>query len=286
MKTSQCIQVLTHHLPEIASNPIVPITEGWDFYVLDIDDRWIFRFPRRREGLQQLEREIRFLDRIKEDLPVSIPHYQWNFPDAELPFAGYPKLQGEALTPRHGLKYPSVMEQIGSFLAVLHQYPISVQPNALRQTWKKQMENLWIQVENKVLPQMEPSLAQQIQSYWTQYAQQLLHFQPAWLHGDLSLNHILTARPDLTGIIDWGDVQIGDPALDFAGIASVWDKKQLQPLLQTYSIFREENWWERITFYRRLSPFYGLLSALETHDRDRWKRSWNNLMKEWEGWFS
>jgi aminoglycoside phosphotransferase (APT) family kinase protein len=41
--------------------------------------------------------------------------------------------------------------------------------------------------------------------------------QPCLIHSDLACEHILVEPPRaLLGVIDWGDVAIGDPAVDFA----------------------------------------------------------------------
>ena len=39
---------------------------------------------------------------------------------------------------------------------------------------------------------------------------------PRLVHGDLGLDHIRVTEDDVTGVIDWGDSCVGDPALDLA----------------------------------------------------------------------
>jgi aminoglycoside phosphotransferase (APT) family kinase protein len=40
---------------------------------------------------------------------------------------------------------------------------------------------------------------------------------PVWIHGDLYARHLLVdQKKALSGVIDWGDVTLGDPALDLA----------------------------------------------------------------------
>ena len=43
---------------------------------------------------------------------------------------------------------------------------------------------------------------------------------PALVHNDLAAEHILVdeAAQTVTGIIDWSDIAVSDPALDFAGM--------------------------------------------------------------------
>jgi aminoglycoside phosphotransferase (APT) family kinase protein len=37
-----------------------------------------------------------------------------------------------------------------------------------------------------------------------------------WVHGDLYGRHLLVADGALVGVIDWGDVHVGDPAIDLS----------------------------------------------------------------------
>ncbi len=55
----------------------------------------------------------------------------------------------------------------------------------------------------------------------------------ALIHHDLAPEHILVT-PDgtrIAGVIDWGDLALGDPALDFAGFASTEHNPRLRTLL-------------------------------------------------------
>ena len=53
------------------------------------------------------------------------------------------------------------------------------------------------------------------------------------LHGDLKTDHLLAMDGELTGVIDWGDASIGDPAWDLAR-ASMMRPGEFEPLLAGY----------------------------------------------------
>ena len=40
--------------------------------------------------------------------------------------------------------------------------------------------------------------------------------RPTWIHGDLHPRNVLTLDGTITGVIDWGDMTSGDPAIDLA----------------------------------------------------------------------
>ena len=55
------------------------------------------------------------------------------------------------------------------------------------------------------------------------------------LHGDVGAEHVLVdARGHLTGLIDWGDAMVEDPANDFVGIAAEWGADGLAAALAGY----------------------------------------------------
>lgn len=62
-------------------------------------------------------------------------------------------------------------------------------------------------------------------------------YTPALLHADVSPGHVLinVARAEITGVIDWGDAGIGDPARDFIFLYEDWGTDFLHLALQAYA---------------------------------------------------
>lgn len=58
--------------------------------------------------------------------------------------------------------------------------------------------------------------------------------KPVLLHGDLSYNNIIVKNGKLAAIIDWEDAVFGDPAFEFAGLATFHPERR-------HKIFVEEN---------------------------------------------
>jgi aminoglycoside phosphotransferase (APT) family kinase protein len=78
----------------------------------------------------------------------------------------------------------------------------------------------------------------------------------ALVHGDLYVRHILVdrnARP--SGIIDWGDVHIGDVALDLSIAHSFLPAPAHEEFRRAYGTIDEATW--------RLARFRALLYALQ-----------------------
>ena len=70
----------------------------------------------------------------------------------------------------------------------------------------------------------------------------------------------------LTGVIDWGDVTIGDPAIDFVGLHHVGGKEFVESVLMRHQNTIDSAFWQRIDFYLHYSPFSQLLYGSYTKD--------------------
>ena len=51
----------------------VPIDEGWDNFVMEVNGEWIVRFPRDESQRLRLARELALLERIAGSLPTRVP---------------------------------------------------------------------------------------------------------------------------------------------------------------------------------------------------------------------
>ncbi len=118
------LKVLHDEAPGLTVNSMTFISEGWTNFVVDINDEWIFRFPRDEKFLPILERERLLLDRLRNHVSVSIPYYE--FTGTKTAFVGYRKIPGEAL---HKNLYVTLSEDarqgiadtLALFLTQMHQ---------------------------------------------------------------------------------------------------------------------------------------------------------------------
>ena len=80
--------------------------------------------------------------------------------------------------------------------------------------------------------------------------------RPCWVHGDLYARHLLVDEArKVTGVIDWGDVHLGDPALDLS-VAISFLPPSARPEFQAACGPIEAHTWRRARF-RAL--FYGIM---------------------------
>lgn len=221
--------LLTAQWPDLARASLQPLGAGWDNTAWLVGGTWVFRFPRREIAVPLLETESRLLPVLAPLLPLAIPvpdrigapteAYPW-------PFTGYRLLPGRtacavAPTPEQRTRIAPVL---GRFLRALHGIPLD------------RVERLRVPGDDlgrmdvpRRLPKLHETLALLHDAGWVDDA--LLAWGhalgqrtptrpaegPVLCHGDLYARHLLLDDSGtLSGVIDWGDVHVGDRAVDLA----------------------------------------------------------------------
>ena len=198
---------------------------GWDNTVYAVNGDWAFRFPRRQVAVAGVEREIAALPSIAAlvPAPIPVPRFVGRASDAfRWPFFGAPLLRGAAATPVFDdADRLRLAPQLGSFLRRLHDAPA---PGGLPHdpVGRADMDRRvpfgaqrLDELARAGLPAPFAALRRVLDE-----ARDLPFSRRATLvHGDLHVRHILvdaTLDDPLTGIIDWGDMCLGDPAVDLS----------------------------------------------------------------------
>jgi aminoglycoside phosphotransferase (APT) family kinase protein len=91
-------ELISAQFPALAPPRMGQLHTGWDNTVYEVNDEWIFRFPRREIAVPLLRVEICALPRLVPVLPLTVaPAELVGAPggDYPWPFAGYRKLRGQ-----------------------------------------------------------------------------------------------------------------------------------------------------------------------------------------------
>jgi aminoglycoside phosphotransferase (APT) family kinase protein len=215
-------QLISEQFPDLPTDHLKLLGEGWDAMVWLVDDRWVFRFPRRTMVISGLELELRYLPGLADRLPLPIPRPTFLGQASEAfgwPFYGAPFLPGRELADtaldddaRVGLGRP-----LGEFLRALH----SLEPDTGLPVDPVHRADMTVRVPmtRERFDQLEqaglwsaPEAAHQI----VEAAAELGPPEPtAIVHGDLHLRHLLVddaGRP--SAVIDWVDLSRNDPGVD------------------------------------------------------------------------
>ena len=272
MDVEPYVALIAANFPQLGLRSVVPILEGWDFLVLDINGEYIFRFPRRRQGTTQLEKEQRLLPALSAALPIPVPGYDLISPGEPL-FAGYPKIQGQPLS-RSLLASSQAVTGLASFLTALHSFPVEQARSLLGpgirsvEDWRQKYLAVYSRVQTEVLSLLPAPAREQERRLWERFVEdeRSFSFQTTLIHGDLAPEHILCdpASGSLSGVIDWGDASIGDPALDFTGLYLAGGLSFVERVLNEYTLPVGTELYSRVGFFAHIVPFYEVFFGLET----------------------
>jgi aminoglycoside phosphotransferase (APT) family kinase protein len=214
---------------------LVEIDAGYDFRVVVVDDAWVFRFPRRAGVVPALEAEIAVLPLLEARLPVAVPRFE--IVSREPPFVAYPFLRGSPLRDEDG-------EGVRAFLAALHAVDVDGLP-VPRPEWSAAYREQCAEFERVVLPHLEEVERRAARGLFAE-VDTLGGFEPALVHADLGPEHLLVRDGRLAAVIDWGDMRVGDPALDYAWL--------LNGPFRDWDV--DDELRRRARFYHRLGPWY------------------------------
>ncbi len=229
------LALIREYLPGLEVSELRPLPHyGWggDSDVYLADGRLIFSFPRSPEYAASLEVQARLLPEIAERVPVAVPRFERivRDPMAPLPlFACYPLIPGEPLrgatVSRLETGDPAALDRIAGdiagFLAGLHSLPIEravaagLQPP--RVNIREGVERQRARIRAVVYPTLNADEAAALDRLLEGYLGDPAHFgwDPVVCHGDLTSDHLLVEGQlprGLSGVIDFGDLTIGDPA--------------------------------------------------------------------------
>lgn len=241
------LELVEELFPQLAARTVVAIEDGWDSLVLEVDGEWIVRVPRRPEVRKWLAMEVRLLPALAPTLPVPIPQFAHVTEGA----VAYRKLPGAPVDASR----PHLGEQVGRFLAALHAFPVDrarelgVPESPWRETYRRFTREVLDAAE------LGPEAEAMVEDFLGDEAN--FAFAPRLIHADLGPEHILSVGDALTGVIDWGDARIGDPALDFAWLVHGTPPPFADAVLAAYPS-PDPSLRDRALFFHRLGPWYEL----------------------------
>jgi aminoglycoside phosphotransferase (APT) family kinase protein len=231
-----------------------PDYAGGEYDVAFVDDdrgmRWVVRAPRRTAAALSLEAEARVLAELRRRLPVAVPEPAGFI---ALPEGGraviYPYVEGDQL---HGGELTAgspLAVEVGRVIAALHEIPPGVfdeagVPSYTADEYRlRRMAELDHAARRGDLPAV-------LLARWERALEDvsLWRFAATPIHGDLAAEHVLVERGDrrgplharVSGLIDWGEACVADPADDLAWVVLTADPGAFDTVLESYVMGRRE----------------------------------------------
>jgi aminoglycoside phosphotransferase (APT) family kinase protein len=254
LESQEALDLIKTQFPELCPSTIRLLGAGWDNTAFIIDEKLIFRFPRRDCTVALLESEWNILPRIAPQLPLQIPIPQWKgmpSPSFSWPFIGHTIVPGITACSANlsEEERASFAPSLAHFLSILHAPSMiniakcpSFETNASHLHWKnilpkilknfEELSTLHLLEKRKELE----SIAESLPSVFSPLS-------TAVVHGDFYVRHLLIDKERrLCGVIDWGDMHLGDPAIDIAIAHSFLPKSAHAAFRKAYGDISESTW--------------------------------------------
>lgn len=240
-----------------------PLGDGWVCFTYELNGEWIVQFPRFPIAEATTRKQLALLPELAKELPAEIPVPELVSHDPLC--IAYPKIEGEPLDADAALA-SDVPERLGRFLHALHSVapelvgwrPIGT--DVFREICRGELREL----RERVFPLLDAAERDRADAMFSAFVDDddTFRFVTTIAHRDLGPEHVLVHGGELVGVIDWGDVAIGDPAIDLWWIAGHTGFGER--VLAAYGGTPDRTFRDRAAFWFRLGPWHEVTYGLDT----------------------
>jgi aminoglycoside phosphotransferase (APT) family kinase protein len=201
--------LLQEQHPDLADLPLKQVVGGWDNQMWRLGDELAVRLPRTERAPELLRKEYRWLAELAPRLPLPVPMPQRigepteRFPHTWLVTTWV----GGEPADRTPISDEQSAETLAEFLRALHlEAPEDAPLNPGRGVPLRTLELGFDELANVA-----------VRKIWDEaVAAPEYDGPPVWLHTDLHPANVVVTDGALAGVIDFGDLGVGDPATDLA----------------------------------------------------------------------
>ncbi len=281
-------QEVKDNFRDFSIESFISLSEGMGNAVFLANDSTVFRFPKHEKASRSLEKEIVMLPKLKENLSVSIPDFKFigTRKKENLKFVGYEKIEGVPLTKellenQLPERKTLLAKDIADFFNQLHTFDINEAKGygIEEKDFKEMFQGLLIDAREYVYPVLKERLPDEaaamedkIENVFNNYLSNEKNFEydPKLLHGDLEAEHILmnAQTHHVSGILDFGGLQIGDPDYDLWRPFYHYGKEFTKELLRYYPHQNEKLIFEKMDFFWTAQTIHRALRPILLGDQE------------------
>ena len=267
MEACEAADAIRRAFPALDEAPVRALRHGRSHWTFAHGD-CVFRFPRTPADARLLARELRLIPLLAPALPAPVPAPRWVGEWKGRPFAGHPLIEGEAL--RRGVLFGpgggGVAREIGAFLTALHGFPPERAAEALDEPLPERAPDPrdWLEaVRPRVFPRLSATLRVAVDSGFSRYARERFEPPLRLVHHDFSFEGVLERRGRLAGVIGFSAADLGDPAVDFAGVLAGGGWHAVDDIVRFYDLPPGEGFQERVEFHYWTAGIRAIAHGLE-----------------------
>ncbi|MBN2795262.1 MAG: aminoglycoside phosphotransferase family protein [Clostridia bacterium] len=263
--------------PEFLNQPYEVIDAGQNNMIIQFNHKVVMRCPRNELNHKELMKESHALSLLENHFTLKIPKVKYLNLEGALDelFMGYDFIEGESLhqSMLDVLDLKKIGESLSKFLYTLHQ-------NKLKEGLKNYLDveepyvywkHMYDKIKRQLMPMMREEKKIEVQEDFKAILAALgdKNFETTVIHGDFGLSNILIDKEHskVTGIIDFGSIAIGDPAVDIASLIGPFGFSSA--FIENYFVNYPdvENYLKRAVLYTKTFALQEALYGYENNDK-------------------
>lgn len=300
------LKIIHSLLPAVEVRNLREVNVGWNSRVYILNDEFAIKFPKTRTGLRGIQKEMRVTETIRGLIPVEVPRYMGAAGGSDAGAFTYSYIPGKMMTRRElgegeysfdptsvsgrGL-YRSIQRQLASILVAVH----GVDGNLVREILLEFGEETWKESYERLRDKFMKPLEKAFHGRELMSAKALLEdtietitsgrFPEKFIHGDFGGWNIIfdEGREKISGLLDWADCRMGDPALDFTELIYDYGEQYSREVLGLYDSNAGSQFMDRAGTYLKLEGYRDLHYGIATDSRDfleKGKRSIEKMARD------
>lgn len=279
------IKIIQKDYPVLKIKSFKTINNGWDNFVIEINNKFIFRFPKRDE-LKRFQTEIKVLDYLQGKINLKIPKII--FIGKKYRYTGYEKIIGNSLDIKTYNKLNKIQKEklvfdIANFFKEIHSV-IPIEKAESLGVQKENMPQYAKDIKSRICKYiLDPKILQFISKTLKEYKDILqVKFENGFLFADLHEDNMAfdSKNKKLNGVFDFGDICIGEINREFNYLYR-FNKILMEEVIQKYQpqTKRKIN-FRRAVIYSRVNE----LSDFATYAHKPKSIVYKNAMRNFNKW--
>lgn len=268
ISTTLVQRLIQSQFPAWSDLPIKPVEfSGWDNRTFHLGDRMTVRLPSDASYVSQVEKEQRWLPKLAPHLPLPIPrplamgkpseNYPW-------PWSVYQWLEGKTASHETISDLSAFGLKLAEFLKAFQKIdstggPIAGPQNFYRGGSLKIYDQETREAIKKLDLVNQAMDSKRITAIWNRALDSEWNQPPVWIHGDIAVGNLLVNNGELSAVIDFGQLGVGDPACDLV-IAWTLLKDPSREVFKKAMLLDEQTWeramgwalWKALIVYTAL----------------------------------
>lgn len=276
---------LVHHLVEsqfpewkdLDINQILP--GGWDNRCFRLGYEMIVRLPSAQRYADKVGKEQTWLPKLAPHLNLQIPvplamgkpseQYLWSW-------SIYRWIPGETVNDSNNVDKNGLAKSLADFLLELHTIdktdaPLSGQHNFYR---GGDLSVYDLETKNAIDDLKEKIDSEKARNIWGRALTTKWQHPPVWVHGDISIGNLIIENGQLSAVIDFGGLCVGDPACDLVIAWTYFDITSRQIFEEKLQL--DADTWSRARGWALWKALIVAANSSGTNEVEK-NQAWNTL---------